>query len=134
MRVAVTGSTGRLGRAVVQLVAEGGWLPFSWTRAELDLDHPGSVGAALDRDRPDIVVHCAAWTNVDGCAREPEVAEQRNGRATGTLAERCAERGIGLVAVSTNEVFDGTREDGQPYRTTDEPKPGNPYGRSKWLG
>jgi dTDP-4-dehydrorhamnose reductase len=133
MRVAITGSTGRLGQALVDLAA-GGVVALPWTRDELDLDAPAGVATALDRDRPDAVVHCAAWTDVDGNAREPTVAEQRNGIATGVLARACAERGVGLMVISTNEVFDGRRTDRRPYRTSDPASPANPYGRAKRLG
>ena len=75
MRVAVTGSTGRLGSAVVAALAEAPFTgprgPVAWTRAELDLDAPAGVATALDRDKPEVVVHTAAWTDVDGCARDP---------------------------------------------------------------
>ena len=92
------------------------------------------MGARLDRDRPEVVVHTAAWTDVDGCARDPELALERNGAATGVLAAACAERGIDLVAVSTNEVFDGLRTDGIGYAPTDPVSPANAYGRSKLAG
>lgn len=135
MRLAITGSTGRLGHAVAALARERpDWVALPWTRADFDLDAPDAVERSLDRDRPDLVVHCAAWTDVDGCAREPELARQRNGIATGALAGACAAREIRLVVVSTNEVFDGRRTDGMPYRITDPPVPGNPYGQSKLLG
>jgi dTDP-4-dehydrorhamnose reductase len=135
VRVAVTGATGRLGSAVLDALGHGaGSLAIGWTRREFDLDAPATAIPSLDRDRPDVVVHCAAWTDVDGCAREPALAERRNGLATGALAAACAERGVDLVAVSTNEVFDGRRTDRQPYRPSDETAPGNPYGRSKLLG
>lgn len=138
MRVAVTGSTGRLGLALVHALEEAPFTgpqgPIAWTRADLDLDAPGHVAVALDRDRPEVVVHTAAWTDVDGCARDPETALQRNGEATGVLARACAERGIDLVVVSTNEVFDGTRTDGAGYAPDDEPAPPNPYGASKLAG
>ena len=134
MRVAVTGVTGRLGRAVVELARHAGHDAIAWDRGAFDLDAPDGIAAALDRDRPDVVVHCAAWTDVDGCARNPQLAEARNGRATGVLARACAARGIGVAAVSTNEVFDGSRTDGRPYETADPVSPGNAYGRSKLLG
>ena len=135
MRLAVTGANGRLGGAVVRLAArQPNWDAIAWTRTDVDLDAPGTIGPALERDRPDVVAHCAAWTDVDGCAREPELAMRRNGEATGVIARACAERGIGFLAVSTNEVFDGRRLDGQPYRVGDPPAPGNPYGRAKHRG
>ncbi|HEX5240552.1 MAG TPA: NAD(P)-dependent oxidoreductase [Candidatus Limnocylindrales bacterium] len=135
MRVAVTGATGRLGSAVVaEAQRRPGWQALPWTRDVFDLDHPDGAGRALDRDRPDVIVHCAAWTDVDGCAREPELAERRNGVATGALATACGERGIGLAAVSTNEVFDGRRTDGTGYVPNDAAHPINAYGESKLLG
>ncbi|HEY4632954.1 MAG TPA: NAD(P)-dependent oxidoreductase [Candidatus Limnocylindrales bacterium] len=138
MRVAVTGSTGRLGRALVAALADAPFTgpggPIAWTRADLDLDAPAGVAAAIDRDRPEVVVHAAAWTDVDGCARDPELAIRRNAVATGVLAIECATRGIDLLAVSTNEVFDGLRTDGRPYGPGEPVSPGNPYGVSKAKG
>ncbi|MDF2735384.1 MAG: dTDP-4-dehydrorhamnose reductase, partial [Chloroflexota bacterium] len=105
MRVAVTGSTGRLGSALVTALGEAPFTgprgPLAWTRADLDLDAPDGVTAALDRDKPEVVVHAAAWTDVDGCAREPDLAQRRNGDATGVLAAACATRGVELLVVST---------------------------------
>jgi dTDP-4-dehydrorhamnose reductase len=138
MRVAVTGATGRLGRALVTALEDAPFTgpagPIAWDRAAFDLDAPDGVSERLDRDRPEVVVHAAAWSDVDGCARDPELALQRNGTATGVLATACAVRGIELLAVSTNEVFDGSRTDGQGYRADDAPSPGNPYGASKLQG
>lgn len=138
MRVAVTGATGRLGRALVAALADAPFTgpagPLAWGRAAFDLDNPGAIGALLDRDRPEVVVHAAAWSDVDGCALDPALALRRNGQATGVLAEACAARGIDLLAISTNEVFDGRRTDGDGYRPSDPPAPGNPYGASKLDG
>jgi dTDP-4-dehydrorhamnose reductase len=135
MRVAITGSSGRLGGAVASLVrGHPGWEAIAWTRRDFDLDAPDDVDRLLDQGRPGFVIHCAAWTDVDGCARDPDLAARRNGLATGVLAERCAARGVSLLAVSTNEVFDGRRTDHQPYRTSDLTEPPNAYGRSKLLG
>jgi dTDP-4-dehydrorhamnose reductase len=138
MRVAVTGASGRLGRALVAALADAPFSgpagPLAWDRAAFDLDAPRGVGALLDRDRPEVVVHAAAWSDVDGCALDPGLAMRRNGEATGVLAEACAERGIDLLAISSNEVFDGRRRDGYAYQPSDPPAPGNPYGASKLEG
>ncbi len=138
MRVAVTGSTGRLGSALVTALGDAPFTgprgPVAWTRQDLDLDAPAGVTHALDRDRPEVVVHSAAWTDVDGCARDPDLAERRNGDATGVLAAACAERGVDLLIVSTNEVFAGDREDQGGYAPTDLTTPPNAYGRSKLAG
>lgn len=131
MRVAVTGARGRLGGALLRTLGEDA---VAWSRDDFDLDRPLGAIAALDRDQPDVVIHAAAWTDVDGCAREPERALQRNGVATGRLATACAREGIHLVLISTNEVFDGLRTDGQPYGPDDPPSPPNPYGMSKLAG
>ncbi len=135
MRVAVTGAAGRLGSALVAALADAPFTgpagPIAWDRTAFDLDAPDGIGARIDRDRPEVVVHAAAWTDVDGCAREPELALARNGRATDVLARACAERGLDLAIVSTNEVFDGTLPDGAAYGPDDEPNPINPYGVSK---
>jgi dTDP-4-dehydrorhamnose reductase len=138
VRVAVTGAGGRLGRALVAALEEAPFTglsgPIGWTRREFDLDDPDTIEALLDRDRPEAVVNAAAWTDVDGCARDPELARKRNGDAVGVLAAATAARGIDLVHVSTNEVFDGRRTDGVGYGPDDDPNPLNPYGASKLAG
>jgi len=135
VRVAVTGAAGRLGRALVAALEEapytGPFGPIAWTREDFDLDAPDNVAGRLERDRIELVIHAAAWTDVDACAREPELAMARNAGATGVLAAACARGGRDLVVVSTNEVFDGRRTDGRGYTPTDEPAPANPYGASK---
>ena len=139
MRVAVTGASGRLGRALVQALEDapftGPMGPIAWSRPAFDLDTvtPAAARALIDRDRPELVIHSAAWTDVDGCARDPELAGRRNGNAAGALAEACAAAGVDLAIVSTNEVFDGTRTDGHGYRPGDATNPINPYGASKLL-
>jgi len=138
MRVAVTGAAGRLGSALIAALADAPFTgpggPIAWRRDAFDLDAPGEIGSRLDRERPEVVVHAAAWTDVDGCALHPELALRRNAIATGILAAACAERGTDLLVVSTNEVFDGNRTGGHPYLPTDPPAPGNPYGASKAEG
>ena len=110
--------------------------PIGWDQPDLDLDTltEASAGAFLDAERPEVVIHTAAWTDVDGCAREPDLAMLRNGTAAGELARACARRGIDMVFISTNEVFDGRRTDGIGYAPGDERNPINPYGAAKAAG
>lgn len=129
--IAMTGAGGRLGNALQAVSPE----PLlAWDLPEHDLDRPRSVEPLLDRDQPSLVVHTAAMTLVDECARQPDLAMRRNGDATGVLAAACRARGVQLLVVSTNEVFSGDRSDGQGYRETDETAPRNPYGASKLAG
>lgn len=138
MRVAVTGANGRLGRALIAALGEAPFTgpagPIAWTRADFDLDVPTSIDPLLDRDRPEVVINAAAWTDVDGAARDPKLARQRNAESVHVLAHATAKRGIDLVHISTNEVFDGRRDHDRGYRPDDLAIPGNPYGTSKWEG
>ena len=135
MRVAVTGAGGRLGRAVVSALAEAPFTglagPTSWRRPDYDLDDLTAPARLIARDRPEAVVHTAAWTDVDGAALDPATAMRRNRDATAALARACSVAGVDLIVISTNEVFDGERLDGRPYAPTDGPNPPNPYGASK---
>jgi dTDP-4-dehydrorhamnose reductase len=138
VRIAVTGSGGRLGRAVLAALADAPFTgisgPLAWQRPAFDLDDPAAPGRLIDRDGPELIVHTAAWTDVDGCAREPALALRRNGEAVGVLAEAAAGAGIDLILISTNEVFDGRRTDGRGYRPDDPTNPINAYGASKLAG
>lgn len=129
--IAVTGASGRLGTA---LLAAAGPTAVGWGRPEFDLDRPASSAELFERDRPRLVLHAAAMTDVDACARDPRLALRRNGAAVGELARACIDAGSQLVLVSTNEVFDGDRADGRGYVETDETRPRNAYGRSKLAG
>ena len=130
MRIFITGHKGQLGRALYAALAEhtltGCDLP------ELDITNREAIGAAVADFAPDVVVHAAAWTHVDGCARDPERAYRVNALGTQNVALACAEAGATMVYISTNEVFDG--EATEPYREWDPPHPINPYGRSKAAG
>jgi dTDP-4-dehydrorhamnose reductase len=130
MRVAITGAGGQLGRQLVAaFAASGEVVPLS--RDELDLADP-EAGRRLADARPDVVMNAAAWTDVDGCAADPDRAMELNGAAPGRLAAAAAGSGALFVQVSTNEVFDG--ESSSPYDEDAEPRPINPYGASKLAG
>jgi dTDP-4-dehydrorhamnose reductase len=130
VRIFITGHKGQLGRTLYAALAEhtltGCDLP------ELDITDREAIGAAIGGFAPDVVIHAAAWTDVDGCARDPERAYHANALGTQNVALACAACGAAMVYVSTNEVFDG--EATEPYREWDPPHPINPYARSKAAG
>ncbi|MFI5261026.1 MAG: SDR family oxidoreductase [Candidatus Limnocylindrales bacterium] len=130
----MTGADGRLGRALLARLRELDVPAIPWRRPDFDLDDPAAAARMVARDRPRTIIHAAAWTDVDGCARDPATAMRRNARAVREMAEAAAASGAQLVVLSTNEVFDGRRTDGQGYRETDPAEPANPYGASKLAG
>ncbi len=130
MRILITGAKGRLGRRLMAALSTdhaviGVDLP------ELDLADPAAVGRLADL-RPDLLIHCAAWTDVDGCARDPDRALWVNAFGAQTAALACQRVNAAMLYLSTNEVFDGRRT--TPYLEYDAPNPINPYGYSKWVG
>ncbi len=128
MRILITGHKGQLGRALHAYWpdAVGADLP------EVDITQPEALAALVDEHRPELIVHCAAMTDVDGAARDPAAAYRANGLGTQAVALAAARGGAALAYISTNEVFDGTK--GAPYLEFDTPNPINPYGASKRAG
>ena len=101
-------------------------------REDADVTDAHLIGEAIDRAKPEIVIHCAAFTAVDDCETQPERAFHVNARGTRNVALVCRRRGCGMVYVSTDYVFDG--EKSSPYLETDKPNPINVYGQSKLEG
>jgi dTDP-4-dehydrorhamnose reductase len=138
MQILVTGAAGRLGGRLIDVLAAQG---HSLTGVDvvgeqvqrLDISDFAATRAFIGSLKPDIVLHPAAWTDVDGCAREPEKAITINGLGTQNVALGAAAAGAAILYVSSNEVFDG-RRGGRPYREYDVTNPINPYGYSKWVG
>jgi len=130
-RVVVTGAGGQLGRQLVVAFEAAGDTVIGLDHAGLDLSDPGAPSTLRDL-APDVVVNSAAWTDVDGCARDPERAMAVNGAAAGRLAAAAAAGAASFVQISTNEVFDG--HDPIAYDESAPASPINPYGASKLAG
>ncbi len=130
MRLAITGYKGQLGHAFRAAFAGHDLLLLDLP--EHDITDREGIGHTLAEFAPEAVIHGAAYTNVDGCARDPETANRINGLGTQNVALACRDIGAVLVYVSTNEVFDGQAR--EPYVESDPPNPINAYGRSKLLG
>ena len=96
---------------------------------EHDITDPQAISQAICDFGPDIVIHTAALTDVDMCARQPDLALRVNGLGTHNVALACLRCGAAFLTMSTNEVFDGQK--GAPYYEHEHPHPINPYARSK---
>ncbi len=99
---------------------------------ECDVTQPADVARIFLTHRPTLLVNCAAYTKVDLCEEQQELAAAVNGRAVGLLAEQAKVYGTRLIHISTDFVFDGACT--RPYRTDDQTNPLSAYGRSKLLG
>lgn len=132
MKILITGADGNIGKRLVRDMTRQGHTVVGTDIGNVDISDFNAVIAQVDAVQPEMVIHCAALTNVDLCAREPDLALQVNAIGTQNMALACARSGASLCYISTNEVFDGQR--GTPYLEYDAPHPINPYGYSKWVG
>ena len=132
MRVMVTGAGGMVGRAVTRYCIENGDEVFSYDRQALDISDFRQVNATVERDRPEALINCAAWTDVDGCESDPDRAHAVNALGPENLATACRKIGAVLVTISTDYVFDGTKQGF--YTQRDDPNPTSVYGESKLDG
>lgn len=127
VRILVTGVKGQLGQELVRTLEDhevtGAALP------RVDITDRQAVFHAVEEAAAELVIHCAAYTDVEGCARHPQRANHVNGLGTQNVALACLHHGADMVHVSTNEVFDGARPGG--YLEWMPVNPQNPYARSK---
>jgi len=132
LSVLVTGASGQLGREVALVCAAAGDRVISFDHATLDVERRDDVLGAVTMARPDVVIHCAAWTAVDACESDPDRAFAVNGLGVRWLAEACRRVGAHLVHVSTDYVFSGAKP--SPYAEWDDAAPLGVYGASKLAG
>ena len=130
MRIAITGHKGQLGQELLRVLQKEVILGLDIP--EQDITDARGIATTITDSHPDVVIHSAALTDVERCAQDPELALRVNGLGTRNVALACQRCGAALVAVSTNEVFDGTK--GRPYYEHEPPNPINAYARSKWAG
>ncbi|HMQ51724.1 MAG TPA: dTDP-4-dehydrorhamnose reductase [Anaerolineae bacterium] len=129
MRTIITGITGQLGQALKHVFVERDFDVLDTPRWDVR-DH--TIVQAISDCYPDLVIHAAAMTNVDGCAKDPDEAFKVNAFGTQNVAHACMRCNAQLVYISTNEVFNGQAT--EPYTEDAEPQPINPYGSSKRAG
>lgn len=129
MRILITGGLGQLGVALQGVLSDHELLIVDLP--DVDISDRRAITERIIDNQPDAVIHCAAYTDVDGCAKNPEVAYRVNSLGTQNVALACATAGSKLVHISTNEVFAGDRLAG--YEEWRRPRPINVYGRSKTV-
>jgi dTDP-4-dehydrorhamnose reductase len=132
MKVAVTGAAGMLGQDLVDACIERGHEVYALGRAELDVTDAEMCDEVVADVRPDAVLNCAAWTDVDGAEADEAGAMRVNDTGAAHLAGAAAKHGAKIVHVSSDYVFDGTQR--RPYLESDLPNPISAYGRSKQAG
>lgn len=130
MRIAITGCRGQLGTVLQRVFVDHDLLCLDLP--EHDITDGESIAQTLLSFGPDLVIHTAAYTDVDGCAQDPDRALRVNALGTQNVALACQAGPAALLYISTNEVFAGDRP--IPYLEYDRPDPINPYGYSKWVG
>lgn len=130
--ILVTGAAGQLGAAVLEACARRGVPAVGFTRAELDVADEPRVRALVGELRPSAIIHCAAYTNVDGAEGDRDGAHRVNEFGSAAIARAAKDVDAHLVAVSTDYVFPGTAREG--YAEGDATGPINVYGESKLAG
>jgi dTDP-4-dehydrorhamnose reductase len=132
MRMLITGAAGMLGVDLQTAARTAAHDTVALSRGELDITDRDAVRVAVAEARPDVVLGCAAWTNVDGAESEREAAHAVNGTGAGNVAAAATAVGAWTIHVSTDYVFDGTKR--TPYLESDPAAPLSEYGRSKLAG
>ncbi len=132
MKVLVLGARGMLGSDVMRAAVDAGHEVRGFGHTELDITDPEALRSRFELDRPDAVVNCAAWTDVDGAQDDPEGAQLVNGTGAGNAAAAAAAVGAKITYVSSDYVFAGDK--GADYVESDQTGPISVYGQSKLAG
>lgn len=130
-KVLITGARGQVGQEL-QATAPARWRVVACGSKELDVTRPEAVRTIIERERPDLVIQAAAYTDVDGAEREAERAEAVNRTGAANVAEAVTRVGARMIHISTDFVFDGRH--GRPYAPDDTATPACVYGRTKLAG
>jgi dTDP-4-dehydrorhamnose reductase len=132
MRILITGAAGMLGTDVQRAATRHGHETVSLPRTRLDIADADQVRRVVESERPDVVVNCAAWTDVDGAESDRDGAIAVNGAGAGAVAAAACAAGAWTIHVSSDYVFDG--EQRTPYVESDAVRPRSVYGESKLEG
>lgn len=132
MKILLTGANGQVAQEIARLGRGAGHDIYALNRTGLDITDAEKVSRTIEEGDEELVINAAAYTAVDRAEQESEMAFAVNRDGPAHLAAACADRGIPLLHISTDYVFDGTKQG--PYREDDPAAPLGVYGRSKWEG
>lgn len=132
MKIMVTGASGMLGQDLCPILENIGAFVIPTQTDNLDIKDKNAVNNFIKQTRPDIIIHCAAYTNVDKAESKKDAAFEVNFNGTDNIASAAAENNALLIYISTDYVFDGTKN--MPYLPNDKTNPQNIYGASKLAG
>ncbi len=132
MKVLVTGASGMLGQDLCPILENIGAFVVPTNRSNLDITKKNDVNNFVKQIHPDVIMHCAAYTNVDKAEKESELVFKINAQGSENVALAASENNALLVYISTDYVFDGTKK--TPYTIKDATNPINVYGASKLAG
>ncbi|MCS7258931.1 MAG: dTDP-4-dehydrorhamnose reductase [candidate division WOR-3 bacterium] len=132
MKVLVTGAYGMLGRDFCYLLKNQGFSIWEWDLPDHDITNVNKIISDIVDLKPDIVCHLAAYTDVDNAEKETGRAFMVNVQGTWAIANACFQIDIPLLFISSDYVFDGTKN--TPYDENDQANPINYYGKTKYLG
>jgi len=132
MKILVTGAKGMLGQDLCPILEDEDYEVVETDVDTLDITNFEQVKEVLTAQKPDFVVHCAAYTNVDGAEADLIKATRINVKGTENIAKVCGENDITMIYISTDYVFDGTKE--EAYLASDKTNPINNYGLTKLQG
>jgi len=130
MKILIFGAKGMLGTDLMKVFSD--FAPIGLDIDNIDITQEDQVKKVLTEIKPQIVINAAAYTKVDDCEKNQELAFRVNGEAIGFIAKACHEVGATLIHFSTDYVFDGKKKEG--YNEDDQPNPISIYGKSKLLG
>lgn len=131
-KILITGARGMLGQDLAPILEDEGFEVIETSSKTLDITNKNQVKKVIKEEKPDYVVHCAAYTDVDGAEENVEAATKINVEGTENIAKACRENGSTLIYISTDYVFDGEKK--EPYLPTDKTNPLNIYGKTKLDG
>ena len=135
-KVLVTGAKGMLGQDLCPILEDNGYDVVETDVQTLDITNPEMVDEVFEAEKPDFVIHCAAYTNVDKAEEDLKTARLINATGTENIAKACCKYDAAMVYISTDYVFDGGVNEKRtiPYTPQDKTSPLNNYGLTKWEG